>query len=69
MSSDDLVRAWKDPEHRDAYVDEHPAGEIALDRVVGGNAITLQPTCFTALALCTFDIGGCNPQTMPQPCR
>jgi len=36
MSINDTVRLWKDPDHRGDHTLDHPAGEIALDPVVGG---------------------------------
>jgi mersacidin/lichenicidin family type 2 lantibiotic len=41
VSSEEIIRAWKDPEYR-AGDTNHPAGEIALDQVddhVGGTSI------------------------------
>jgi hypothetical protein len=53
MSSDDLIRTWKDPEYRgDADLDGHPAGEITLG--VGGGVDTL-PTEFCTQTGCTWD--------------
>ncbi|MEU9889616.1 hypothetical protein [Sphaerisporangium sp. NPDC051011] len=35
MSDNELIRQWKNPQARTAEI-AHPAGEIALDELVGG---------------------------------
>lgn len=36
MSSDELVRAWKDPDLRAAIGVDHPAGDVEMTDVTGG---------------------------------
>lgn len=43
MSGDDLVRSWKDPDHRADDV-EHPSGDIALGQAFGGGAARILDT-------------------------
>jgi hypothetical protein len=49
MSSDEMIRMWKDPERRSgAFTAHHPAGEIALDEVGGDWTTTLVSITTTA---------------------
>jgi hypothetical protein len=63
MSTEDLVRSWKDPEFRQGGDAAHPAGDIRLaarsglgrraellaGRVIGAQAVTADPwTTYTA---------------------
>jgi hypothetical protein len=68
MSSEDIIRAWKDPDQRDATGVNHPAGQVELADVRGGNETSIP--CYmipTAIFSCyiwecgdTIKIGSCN---------
>jgi hypothetical protein len=48
MSSEDIIRAWKDPDHPEASGVDHPAGEIQLVADVAGGNVTSDP-CLNSL--------------------
>jgi hypothetical protein len=68
MSSKDIIRTWKDPDHRDATDVDHPAGEIELVNVHGGTNTTIACiTLITQALSCqlwdcgdTVKVGSCN---------
>lgn len=68
MTGDDLVRAWKDPDHRDAGVD-HPAGDILLGAEhVGASTTGYLPDTVQCTLRCTLHIQVCGEWTAPPYC-
>lgn len=56
MMTEEIVRAWKDPEHRgELSPAPHPAGEIMLDPVAGSSPLGTFVTVVTCWGTCTFD--------------
>jgi mersacidin/lichenicidin family type 2 lantibiotic len=70
MSSEDLIRIWKNPDHRDTTGADHPAGQIELaDMDVSGGTLSAWPciTLITQALSCqvwecgdTVKVGSCN---------
>jgi hypothetical protein len=61
MTPEEVVRAWKIPEHRDTdVVGYHPAGEITLDGAGGSDPFGT----FTVFC-CTVDAYWCPPPQSP----
>lgn len=64
MSTEELIRALKDPDYRDGLAIDHPAGEIAVDRV-GGTAASVVilsaiSMCTTCLVTCAISASTCD---------
>jgi mersacidin/lichenicidin family type 2 lantibiotic len=62
LTTEDIVRDWKDPDSRTGrragLAPDHPAGEIALDQAVGGNAsseyVATLGCCPSTIDWCTY---------------
>lgn len=59
MSSEEIIRAWKDPEGRGAGM-VHPAGEIVLDAdPVGGSIVSITDSTLCETQICTLFTAVC----------
>jgi mersacidin/lichenicidin family type 2 lantibiotic len=81
MSSDEIIRAWKNPKYRkrlsvtkQRLLPENPAGIIELDdgdlrMISGGTADCTEPGCSSCTALtCLTACSQCCPTVTGDPC-